>query len=180
MPLCPFSNRGAVLALLALQVISMNSLIAADQEVSAAQLISISPHIAVVTIERAPAARVEEASLDPGITKQRVPARTVRVLKGSLPSQFRIENEEDSLITAGTHLAFLRHLHDDCYVLSSSVSLRKIENGSVYWFPHTWVPFGNAEREIQQPAQSGGASYSSRAAERNGPQRSASDKVDKP
>ena len=121
---------------------------AQSDEMDAQRLVAISPLIAVVEIDSAPRARIEDASLSPALFKQRVAAKLVRSLKGSLPDEFLIENQEDSVMTAGIHLAFLRPLDRHRFILSSPASLRAIQDENVYWFPNAWLPLKTVIDEV--------------------------------
>lgn len=119
------------------------------KEISPERLIEISPVIAIVSISDAPKPKIEDAALNPQIYKQRVPARCIKRLKGNAPENLIIENEENSVITAGFHLAFLRPLGKDRFILSSPFSLRRISDNQVYWFPHEYVPLREVSRFVK-------------------------------
>ncbi|MEO8205249.1 MAG: hypothetical protein ABI615_03655 [Chthoniobacterales bacterium] len=125
---------------------------------TAADLINRSPVIAIISIPHAPTARINDASLDLEIFKQRTKASCLQKIKGDLPSAFLIENEKDSVLTAGTHLAFLRLINDNRYILSTPVSLRRIERDDVYWF-EGFSPLEGVVKEIQTTMSKEGREY---------------------
>lgn len=116
--------------------------------VQAAELIGGAPVIAVVEIRGAKAPQMNDASADLRIFKQRATARTARVIKGDLPETFTIENEADSVLSDGFHLAFLRRAADARYVLSSPVSLRRIKEGKAYWLGNEYVEIDEIVSQI--------------------------------
>ncbi|MEO6054158.1 MAG: hypothetical protein ABIP97_09115 [Chthoniobacterales bacterium] len=101
---------------------------------NANQLVEVSPLIAIISIARAPHSRMNDASTNQEIFKQRIRVVCLQKVRGDLPKTFLLENDNDSALSPGTHLAFLRKIDDNRYILTTPVSLRRIEAGDVYWF----------------------------------------------
>ncbi len=125
-------------------------LFAGDSDsISQAELIESASVIAVIEIQDAKPSRMNDASIDLTMFKQRATAETRRILVGTLPATFTIENEANSVISNGSHLAFLRPLSDSRYILTSPVSLRRIIDGKAYWFQNAYVDVEKISLEIQ-------------------------------
>jgi hypothetical protein len=125
------------------------SLAGNPDQISRADLIAAATVIAVVEIRDAKPPRMNDASLDLAIFKQRAVAKAIKILVGTLPEEFTIENEADSVLTNGPHLAFLRPLSGSRYILTSPVSLRRIKSGKAYWFPNEYADLDKIAAEIR-------------------------------
>lgn len=118
-------------------------------EVTLPVLLKNSTTIAVIEITSTPPMRMEESAFDPKLFKQQGEAKLVQLIRGYLPETFQIENETNSTLTVGLHLAFMRRLEEGRYILSTRGSLRRIKGDLVYWFPHDYVPLAQALAEIK-------------------------------
>lgn len=118
-------------------------------EITLAVLLKESTSIGIVDLEPPSALGMGDQAWTSRLAKQKATAKLVQTVRGYLPETFEIENQNNSILTAGRHLAFLRRLEEGRYILSTSGSLRRIRDGQVYWFSHDYVPLDQALAEIK-------------------------------
>jgi len=118
-------------------------------QITADILIARSPVIALIEVSGAGEPRMNDASAELSIHKQRAQARCIKTVRGEPPKIFIIENERDSVLTDGPHLAFLRPLSDKRYILSTPVSLRRVKGDKAFWFHSEYKAIREIVAEIE-------------------------------
>jgi len=118
-------------------------------EVTLSDLLRESTSIAIVDIENPTDPGLDDTAWKSQLAKQHAQAKLVQLVRGTLPQTFQIENQNNSILTPGRHLAFLRRLEEGRYILSTPGSLRRIKDGQVYWFSRDFVPLDQALAEIK-------------------------------
>jgi len=132
----------------ALLLLSMGPVLPAA-EIDLPVLLRNSTSIAVIEIKDVPPLGMSDKTWNPQLAKQEAKASLIKLVKGTLPETFIIENETKSVLANGPHLAFLRRVEEGRYILSTPGSLRRIKDDQVYWFPHNYVPLAQALAQIK-------------------------------
>lgn len=116
--------------LIILSIVVAAPLIAQDRA-SKEQLIAGSDVIAVISLTDVTPPVIEDASVSGAISTQRQTATVLRILKGELPDDPIIQNHRDSILTSGTHLAFLKQLSPIRFATVAPNALYRIDNDSL-------------------------------------------------
>jgi hypothetical protein len=136
--------------LLAFALAVMGSSLTFAAEATLSDLLKESTSIAVVDIETPSAPPgLDDRTWRSQLAKQHAQAKLVKVVRGYLPETFQIENQSNSILTPGRHLAFLRRVEEGRYILSTPGSLRRIQDDQIYWFGKDFIPLDQALAQIK-------------------------------